>query len=739
MSFFREWKFRAIALVALLSLWLIIFWPDFKKGIDIAGWVELTYQIDFSKYHEAYKTDSEYNAAVQNAKNIIKTNITKRVNGMGVGDAEVKLLKVGDKDYIVVKVGLTENSAQLSWDSTNIEATKAIIGKTVELEFKLPNTAAATEEELALRKIVAEDVLKSVTDAPANMKQLNESRQSEDIYYEAINKSFDQLPQVYQDNADQLKNLSGVANQVIQWVYGEQTDASGNVQTIQWFFVIKMNGSTVIPSTQISNTKLTALNKEFTTTSKESYTLNQPVSGTVLATGVTLLGSDLVLSDTIYPGVVAYRASAYLVPMSGLSINTSLIASITGSLSAGTTPEANSGFSEILDNQWIDITSLQSLQTGLTILSWETIKIVDTAEGTVILSLTQTKSALDNLQLIRTIAGTTDANRDEFVTRLTTDTVYNVEQVFVRDAASWKPAIESKGNRILNGAYFQSATTSQGQAWLPVVSIQFNSEWADIFCNLTAESVGKQMAIFVWGKLVTSPVIKDKICGGTAQIDGTFTDQTCYDPKNPLVNHQAKSTLEWASCLVANLNEWALPAPLILSNEATLAPTLGANAWIKAWYATVLGLVLVFALLSYMYGLTKGSIALLSLSIYLIVLLAFVKLTWYALSLSGIAAIILNIGMWVDSSVLIFERLKEELAHGMKLTPAIMTAYERSWAPILDGNMSTGLIGFMMALVGSDVFQGFGFMVVVNIIILLAVAVPMTKYILLWWAENKNS
>jgi preprotein translocase subunit SecD len=83
---------------------LILFGPDFKKGMDVAGGVELTYQIDFSKYRAAYPKDSDYITAVQNAKNIIKNNITRRVNSMGVGDAEVKLLKVGDKDYIVVKV-----------------------------------------------------------------------------------------------------------------------------------------------------------------------------------------------------------------------------------------------------------------------------------------------------------------------------------------------------------------------------------------------------------------------------------------------------------------------------------------------------------------------------------------------------------------------------------------------------------------------------------------------------------
>jgi preprotein translocase subunit SecD len=83
---------------------LVLFGAPFKKGMDVAGGVELTYQIDFSKYRSIYPKDGDYNAAVMSAKEIIKNNITRRVNGMGVGDAEIKLLKVGEKDYIVVKV-----------------------------------------------------------------------------------------------------------------------------------------------------------------------------------------------------------------------------------------------------------------------------------------------------------------------------------------------------------------------------------------------------------------------------------------------------------------------------------------------------------------------------------------------------------------------------------------------------------------------------------------------------------
>ena len=150
---------------------------------------------------------------------------------MGVGDAEVRLLKVGEKDYIVVKVG----------GLTDVEVAKATIGKTVELEFKLPNTTKATPEQLALRKKLAEDLLENASSWSGKMSQIAEGRQSEDVYYETLTKTWDQLPQVYQDNSKLLRSLSGLANQVIQGTYGQQTDASGNVQSIKGFFIIKMN------------------------------------------------------------------------------------------------------------------------------------------------------------------------------------------------------------------------------------------------------------------------------------------------------------------------------------------------------------------------------------------------------------------------------------------------------------------------------------------------------------------
>gem|GEM_PF-3292458 len=182
---------------------------------------------------------------------------------------------------------------------------------------------------------------------------------------------------------------------------------------------------------------------------------------------------------------------------SAINPNTEVIDIITDSLLAGELPASDSNYSLILDNEWIDLVSLQDLETGFMINSGEQIKLVNTPSGTVVIKISETKSAFDILDRVNTIAASNPANRDAIIAALTTQTLYDIEQVFIRDRSSRVPAIEKKLNRVLNGAYFQSASTTQGQAGLPVVTITFNKEGADIFCNLTAESVGKQMAIFV--------------------------------------------------------------------------------------------------------------------------------------------------------------------------------------------------------------------------------------------------
>lgn len=293
-----------------------------------------------------------------------------------------------------------------------------------------------------------------------------------------------------------------------------------------------------------------------------------------------------------------------------------------------------------------------------------------------------------------------------------TTTLYTVEEIFVDASPQRVTAKDPTTNDVLNGAYFKYATVSQSQTGLPVALINFDERGTEIFCNITTQIVGQQLAIFVGGQLVTAPVIREKICAWTAQIDGQFD------------NAGAKQ-------LVTELNEGALPAPLILAHEEKVSASLGEQALIGAMRAGIVWLVAVYVYMVLTYGRKKWTVALVTLLWFLSVLFAVVKLIGSALSLSGIAAILLSIGMGVDANILIYERMKEEVQAWKPIWQAIIDAYDRSRSAIKDGNLTTAMIALLLFFMGTNVFKWFGAMMIVNIAITLFMLVPFTKYCLL--------
>lgn len=298
-------------------------------------------------------------------------------------------------------------------------------------------------------------------------------------------------------------------------------------------------------------------------------------------------------------------------------------------------------------------------------------------------------------------------------------TLYSVEEIIIDAIPQWVLAQDPITNQILNGAFFKFAGVSQWQTWEPVATITFDETWKEIFCNLTAEIVGQPMAIFVGWELVTAPNINEKICGGSAQISGQ------YD-------------LVGVKTLVDDLNAWALPAALLLANEEKVSPSLGEQALNWAMIAAVVGLALVFVYMSISYWIQYWVISLIALISFLAVLFAFVKLIWSALSLSGIAAILLSIGMGVDANILIYERIKEEEENWVGLIQAIMIWYEKSRSAIKDGNLTTLMIALILFFIGTNVFKGFGTMMIINIWITLMILVPYTKELLLRFGNAKK-
>jgi protein-export membrane protein SecD len=305
---------------------------------------------------------------------------------------------------------------------------------------------------------------------------------------------------------------------------------------------------------------------------------------------------------------------------------------------------------------------------------------------------------------------------------LSWNTIYDIEEIFIDALPQWIVAKDPTTNEILNGGYFQYASVSQSQLWQPVTVINFNDTWKEVFCNITKAIVGKPLGIFIDGQLITAPTIREPICGWSAQIDGQFD-------------------MASARALVEELNSWALPAQLILSNEEKVAPTLWDRAAVASVYIWLVSLLVVAWSMIIMYWWKKALWAFCSLIIFFLVLWALIKVMGYALSLSWIAAILLSIGMWVDANILLYERFIEERKAWSSPRQAVLTAYERSWPAIRDGNITAVIIGMLMFFMGTNVFKWFGTMMIVTVLLTLFVITPLAKEFLLlfyWWIHGNN-
>jgi preprotein translocase subunit SecD len=225
----------------------------------------------------------------------------------------------------------------------------------------------------------------------------------------------------------------------------------------------------------------------------------------------------------------------------------------------------------------------------------------------------------------------------------------------------------------------------------PAVHINLDGRGATIFQQVTRESIGKRMAMVLVekgkGEVITAPVIRSEIPGGRVQISGRMTTTEARD-------------------VALLLRAGALAAPMEIVEERTVGPSLGADNIKRGFDSTLIGFTLI-AIFMIAYYLFFGVISVLSLAINLMLLVALLSMLQATLTLPGIAAIALTLGMAIDSNVLINERIREELRNGTTPQAAIAAGYERAWATILDSNITTLIAGIALFMFGSGPVRGF--------------------------------
>lgn len=254
------------------------------------------------------------------------------------------------------------------------------------------------------------------------------------------------------------------------------------------------------------------------------------------------------------------------------------------------------------------------------------------------------------------------------------------------------------------------------------VSLQFDSEGAKLFRELTEKNIGLPIAIYLDGEPISIPNVSSVIPDGRAVIQGQFT-------------------LQDARLLSQRLNAGALPVPIDLISQQAIGPTLGAISLQKSLKAGIVGLMLVMLFMLLYYRL-PGFLSLISLTLYVALTLAIFKLIGVTLTLAGIAGFILSIGMAVDANVLIFERLKEELRDGKSLRVAVEEGFVRAWTSIRDGNISTLITCALLIWFGSSFVQGFAVTLAIGVLISMFTAISVTRvmlrFVVPWFDKNRG-
>ncbi len=245
----------------------------------------------------------------------------------------------------------------------------------------------------------------------------------------------------------------------------------------------------------------------------------------------------------------------------------------------------------------------------------------------------------------------------------------------------------------------------------PIVSLTFNPEGKALFAKITKENIGNIVGIFLDGKQISLPVVREEIKDGKAQISGTFK-------------------LEEAKLLVRNLNYGALPVPIELVSTQTVGSSLGNDALKGGVRAGAWSLIIIGIFLVVWYRL-PGFIAVISLGVYTALMLALFKLIPVTLTAAGIAGFILSIGMAVDANILIFERMKEELKRGRGISDSMHEGFARAWLSIRDSNISSIITGLILYYTGSSsIIKGFALVFFIGVIVSMFTAITASRIFL---------
>ena len=252
----------------------------------------------------------------------------------------------------------------------------------------------------------------------------------------------------------------------------------------------------------------------------------------------------------------------------------------------------------------------------------------------------------------------------------------------------------------------------------PIVTFRFDTKGASRFGRVTQENVGRPFAIVLDGAVISAPVIREPILGGSGQISGNFT-------------------VEGANDLAVLLRAGALPAKLTIIEERTVGPGLGQDSIEAGQMAAIVGAILVLIFMVLTYG-TLGIIANIALIANISMIIALLSLLGATLTLPGIAGIVLTMGMAVDANVLIYERIREERRNGRNIIQSFDAGFKQALNTILDANITTFIAALILFYLGSGPIRGFAVTLAIGIVTTVFTAYTFTRLMVALWVRFKR-
>jgi preprotein translocase subunit SecD len=286
------------------------------------------------------------------------------------------------------------------------------------------------------------------------------------------------------------------------------------------------------------------------------------------------------------------------------------------------------------------------------------------------------------------------------------------DQALPDDEQGGEPLVV-KRRSLVTGEMLTQATLSTDENGQPAVAFNFNGQGTRRFAEATAQNVGKRFAIVLDGHIISAPVIKTSITGGSGIISGSFTTDT-------------------ANNLAILLKSGALPAPLNVVEQHTVGAQLGADAVKAGQISILIGATLIFAFIILAYGLF-GGFAAAALVVNGLMIVGAMSMTQATLTLPGIAGLVLTLAVAVDANVLIYERMRDEVRGGRPPMSAADAGFTRALTTIIDANVTTLVAAIIMFQFGSGPVKGFAWTLFIGVITSVFTAVLITQVLIGWW------